>query len=209
MGYSASGRTHRAARCLIGAALALSALGTVAVASDLPSRSYAPAPAYTPVPDDYFFNEVRIGGFAHGVGTPERGSADVNAEILTRQIFKLEDPTYQPWVPRLHVGGLFNTDHKTSYGYAGLTWTYDIFQNVFIEGSFGGSYNDGKTGDRFVPLDHAKLGCHVLFRESVSLGYRLTEHWSIMATADHVSNGRLCDYNRGLNNYGARLGYTF
>lgn len=203
---------HSLARAMIlglSAGLGLVLSGTASRASDLPSRTYAPAPVVEVPTYDYFFNEVRVGGFAHGVGTPERGSADVNAEILTRQIFKLEDPSYQPWVPRLHLGGMFNTSNGTSYGYAGLTWTYDILPRVFIEGSFGASLNDGKTGDRFTPFDRAKLGCHGLFRESASLGYRLTEHWSIMATVDHISNGGLCDYNRGLNNYGARIGYTF
>jgi len=53
------------------------------------------------------------------------------------------------------------------------------------------------------------LGCHVLFRESASLGFNLTESWRIMGTIEHNSNAGLCDFNRGLTNAGVRLGYKF
>jgi hypothetical protein len=30
-----------------------------------------------------------------------------------------------------------------------------------------------------------------------------------MGTVEHASNAGLCTFNRGLTNFGARLGYTF
>ena len=51
--------------------------------------------------------------------------------------------------------------------FAGLTWTYDITKSIFVEGSFGGSVNNGKTGT-FVPEGRSALGCNVSFRESGS-----------------------------------------
>jgi hypothetical protein len=161
------------------------------------------APAWRP------FDEVRLGGFAHGVGNPERGSWDVNGEVLSDRLFQTEDPAWAALAPRLHFGATINTAGQTSHGYFGLTWTYDLLPALFIEGSFGGSVNNGHTGDRFTPFDHAKLGCHVLFRESASVGYRITDQLSVMATFEHLSNGNLCDFNRGLNNVGVRIGYSF
>jgi hypothetical protein len=157
-----------------------------------------------------FFNEVRLGGYFHGIGNPERDTADVNAEILTRKIWSPSDPDFAWLSPRLHLGGTVNTAGRTSYGYAGLTWTWEhvIWPRMFAEFSFGISVNNGFTG-RFAPLDHAKVGCAALFRESGSLGYRLDEHWSVMATIEHVSNGGLCNENRGITSAGVRIGYSF
>ena len=53
------------------------------------------------------------------------------------------------------------------------------------------------------------LGCRVLFHHGVSIGYRLTDNWSVMGTFAHISNGTLCSRNVGQNDYGVRLGYTF
>ena len=49
---------------------------------------------------------------------------------------------------------------------------------------------------------------------AASIGYRFNSHWSVMFTFDHLSNGSgiglsNCGRNKGLNNYGARIGYTF
>jgi hypothetical protein len=111
-------------------------------------------------------------------------------------------------VPRPHIGGSLNFDDKTSFAYAGLTWTVDITPRFFIEGSFGGAIHNGSTG-RVVPVDRNALGCSPLFRESGSVGVRLSANWSVMATVEHLSNAGLCSQNRGLTNIGARLGYTF
>jgi hypothetical protein len=59
------------------------------------------------------------------------------------------------------------------------------------------------------PVDRAAMGCHFSFHESASIGYNLTQHWSIMATAEHYSNQQLCQQNHGVTNYGARIGYSF
>jgi hypothetical protein len=45
------------------------------------------------------------------------------------------------------------------------------------------------------------------------LGYRFDQHWSIIATFEHGSNGEPilsnCPQNRGLNVAGVALGYAF
>ena len=53
-----------------------------------------------------------------------------------------------------------------------------------------------------------------------SFGYRFDQHWSLMLTVDHESNGHsifgiVCGgrgaetHNQGFNDYGSRIGYSF
>lgn len=186
-------------------AAVLVASGAASRAADLGAAPAARAPTFTMVPSSRF--EVRGGVFAHDPWSPEQGSADLNVEALTPRLFS----TGSAWdvlIPRAHVGGTINFNGKTSHGYAGLTWTYDLTQQLFVEASFGGALHNGKT-DRIVPVNHNALGCSPLFRESASIGYRFTPAWSVMATVEHLSNAGLCSNNRGLTNAGVRLGYSF
>jgi len=152
--------------------------------------------------------EIRGGVFAHDPFSPEQGSVDINGEFL----FRLPEGIRPDWpsflIPRPHIGFTANTAGKTSHGYAGLTWNYDVTRSIFVEASFGGSVNNGDTGPT-APPKHNALGCSVMFRESASLGYRLTERWSVLATVEHISNAGLCAANRGLTNFGGRIGYSF
>jgi hypothetical protein len=151
------------------------------------------------------FWEVRVGATAHDPWSPERGSADFNGELLLGWPVAKADA----WIPRFHVGASINTSGKTSYGYSGVTWTFDIVDSIFIEGSFGGAVHNGSTGDQLQP-GHNALGCSPLFRESGAVGFRLTENWSWLVTVDHMSNAGLCGHvNRGLTNVGGKIGYRF
>ena len=57
--------------------------------------------------------------------------------------------------------------------------------------------------------DMNALGCHVLFHETATIGFNITENWRVMGTIEHSSNAGLCDFNRGLTNAGVRIGYKF
>lgn len=198
-------------RRLAGLVIASLCLVQAAPAADLysPRPSTAMVVQAAPAQSWRVLDEVRLGVFAHDPDSPESGSADINGEILTSRLPFGDPASGWHWlVPRLHVGATINTGSKTSHGYAGLTWTVDLTRWAFIEGSFGGAVHNGKTG-LVVPAGHNPLGCSPMFRESGSLGFRLTGNWSVMATVEHLSNAGLCDRNRGLTNYGARIGYRF
>lgn len=158
----------------------------------------------SPVDNAPIIDEVRLGGLAHAPWSPEAGGADLNAEVLFAKPWGTAD---QWWLPRPHLGTTLNFEGKTSTVYAGVSWQYNISDWGFVEASFGGSLNNGQTEDYHNDMN--PLGCKALFRESASIGYNITAHWRIMATAEHNSNGGLCDYNRGLTNYGLRIGYKF
>lgn len=165
-------------------------------------------PSPPPASASSILSELRLGAFAHDPNSPEKGSVDINGEILFARPVLFSDPVTNLLVPRFHLGTTVNTVGRTSHVYAGFTWTVDLTRTIFVEGSLGGAIHNGNTGV-VVPADTAALGCTALFRESASIGFRLTEKWSLMGTVEHLSNAGLCNNNRGLTNIGARLGYTF
>ncbi|MGO9391675.1 acyloxyacyl hydrolase [Rhodoblastus sp.] len=153
--------------------------------------------------------ELRLGVFAHDPQSPEKGSADLNGEILLGNLNP--SPLGSWWnilILRPQMGGTLNFVGKTSALYGGLTGTVYLYRGLFLEASFGGAANDGKAG-AVVPPGYNAMGCNVSFHENASIGYRLSENWSLMGTIEHYSNKGFCVRNRGLTNYGARLGYSF
>ncbi len=185
------------------ALLVLSALS--AFAADIrDGRTLAPV---APVREPSFF-ELRLGASYHEIDGPESGSVAIVGEVLTPKFFRAADPLADFFIPRLHVGASINAGGDTSFGYAGFTWSYDFTPRFFGEVTFGGAIHNGETGP-IVPVGRNALGCSPLFRESVGLGYRITEQLSVMAVVEHLSNAGLCDANRGLTNAGLRLGYRF
>lgn len=157
-------------------------------------------------------DEVRLGLLAHApdYSKRENGTVDVNGELLSSRLpSSFENPIARFFfTPRFHVGANVNTGGETSWAYTGLTWTIDIFDRAFLELGFGGSVHTGKLRPT-IEDDRLRLGCRVQFRESASLGFRLTKNWSLMASAEHNSNAGLCDYNDGITAVGGRVGYTF
>jgi lipid A 3-O-deacylase len=179
-----------------------------ALAADLGYPSSFGTPAAPIAQSPYFLSEVRLGTFAHDPMSPESGSADLAGEILFAKPFTIPGSPWDFLLPRPSIGATINFAGKTSQAFAGLTWTYDITKSIFVEGEFGGSVNNGKT-NAIVPVGHNAMGCNASFRESASVGYRFNANWSIMGTIEHMSNAGLCGQNRGLTNYGARIGYSF
>jgi hypothetical protein len=159
--------------------------------------------------------EFRFGLGAHGVGSVEKGAVAINGEVVFPQLRLGDWPSDAPWaflVPRLHVGGTTNFSGRTSYGYVGALWTFEVTNRLFLEGFLGGAAHNGSlSGD---PANHrAALGCRLLFHSGGSIGYRFAPQWSVMFTFDHLSNGNAafdaCSRNQGLNEYLLRVGYSF
>lgn len=153
-----------------------------------------------------FLSEVRAGLLYHDVGivsaSTEEG-ADVNFEVLFAAPAFLEIL----FSPRPHLGASINTAGDTSQVYGGLTWGLDLWSGLFFEVALGGSVHDGELdADK---SDRNDLGCRILFREALELGWRFAEHHSISIMADHISNAGLCSDNDGQDTAGLRYGYKF
>jgi lipid A 3-O-deacylase len=193
-------------RRMLAPAIAMLATGTGVHAADLTPPNTAPLPVLARS-SPTFVSEVRFGASAQDPSGPESGSANLTGEILSVRPLTVADPILSLLIPRVHLGGSLNLDGRTSFGYAGLTWTLDVTPSVFMEASLGGAVHDGENNP--VERHRNALGCTVLFRESGSLGIRVTKDWSVIATVEHLSNAGLCSNNRGLTNVGVRVGYSF
>lgn len=181
-------------------------IGIGAVANAVAADGKKPKPAAEP---PSLLSEFRFGFSAQDPWGPERGSGNAAGEILFSKPFTPADLFTSYFIPRPHVGGSLNFDARTSYAYAGLTWTADVTPRVFVEGSFGGAVHNGSRNPSFTAADQQALGCSPLFRQSGSLGVRLSDKWSMTATVEHLSSGGACSDNKGLTNVGARIGYAF
>jgi opacity protein-like surface antigen len=180
------------------------AFAGAAAAADIAPQPAEPAAPPPPMQSDPFIDELRLGVYAHDPSSPEAGSADLNVEVLFAKPWGTDA---QWWLPRPNVGATINFDGKTSIGYAGVVWQYDVTNWAFVELGFGGSVNNGNKGHE--DDDMNPLGCNVLFHEQASLGFNLTQNWRLIGTVEHSSNAGLCDFNRGLTDFGVRIGYKF
>jgi lipid A 3-O-deacylase len=167
-------------------------------------------------------SELRFGVLAHDVpflGSHKEPGADINGEVLFVSPIpgNLVDGVAPPlrWLlqPRPNAGFDANTAGYTSQFYFGLVWTADLFTDVlrpqdgvFFDFGFGPAFNNGEVdgGD-----NHKALGSHVLFHESVDIGYRITPRYSVSLYFEHSSNAGLASRNQGLNNAGVRFGIGF
>ncbi|MGK9050857.1 acyloxyacyl hydrolase [Neorhizobium sp. CSC1952] len=110
--------------------------------------------------------------------------------------------------PRIHVGGSLSTADETSQVYAGLSWTADLTDRLFLEVGVGGAIHDGDLDDD--GGSGPALGCRLLFHEYAAAGFKLTDNWRIAAQVEHSSHAELCDGpNDGLSHAGVMLGYKF
>ena len=182
---------------------------SLAPAADLPPSilSYTPSES-TPLYNPTKF-EIR-GGLSVSPFGPEQGSIDGSAALVFPKFFDL--PGWEDLlVPRLRIGGTVNLDGKTSYGYVDGLWTVN-FNRAFAEVFFGGLVHNGPLQNPADPKANA-LGCRELYHLGADLGYRFDQHWSVIASFEHGSDGEpllsSCHHNRGLNVTGLAVGYAF
>lgn len=181
-----------------------------------------PAAAHAQEQRYLVLDEVKFAVLAHDVGFAggKEGGADINGEILfaspVRDAVAERVPIYLRWLvqPRLDLGFEANTGGKTSQGYFGLTWTWQLVRNLLRPGDgvefgigFGPSFNNGLI--RTERSDRQSLGSNVLFHVSFELGYRITPRYTVSAFFDHDSNAGLARENQSINDAGLRFGLRF
>jgi lipid A 3-O-deacylase len=161
------------------------------------------------------FDEVRF-GTVFSIEPEDKSGVILSGQLYFRSFV----PQFNNYLantvlrPRIHVGGnLATANNGVSQVYAGLTWHFPVFDPLFVEASFGGTYHNGPLETPGPGLD---LGCHWLFRESVAAGVNLGQHWSVIASADHSSHAHLCEGpngtragNSGITHAGVYVGYRF
>ncbi len=172
------------------------------------TAALVPARAQSSVVD-----EVKGGVLAHDVGVLG-DSIESGADIVGEILFKSPDLLSVIGSPRPAVGVSVNTAGDTSYAYADLSWTAQLWhpaaepeEGPYVIGAAGGAVHDGRL-DTAADGEKA-LGTRALFHLAVGLGYRVTPIVSVEAYFDHLSNADISSHNAGLNNVGLRIGYEF
>jgi hypothetical protein len=168
------------------------------------------APAFAQV---NFLPEIRAGLSARGVDdgaelfVPER-IGDANVELL------FSAPDLNAWTVigelRPHFGATISFRDQPSYGYAGLSWTFQApVLPVFVEASVGGvahtSLLSAPEGD-----PSRNFGCGIGLRAAGSVGLNLPAGTSLIATLEHLPDFGTCGTpERANTNLGVRLGFRF
>jgi lipid A 3-O-deacylase len=157
------------------------------------------------------FDELRFGGGASlSAGNSHESGIFPSATIFFDPLSSGTAATWHQTIlePRIYLGASLGTGDGVDQIYGGFSWTADITSRLFVELGLGGTVHNGKLdGSNGKGPD---LGCRLLFREQVALGYRVTDNWQILATADHSSHANLCDGpNDGLSHAGLAIGYNF
>lgn len=158
------------------------------------------------------FDEARFGAVY-----PVQSNDDSGVILSGQLFFRNFVPPYRNYFanalfrPRVHIGGnLAAGSDPINQAYIGLTWDFPVLDRYFIEASLGGTIHDGPLE---TPGDGIDLGCSWLFREAVAVGANLTDHWRIVASADHSSHADLCNDgkagNSGITHAGVYVGYRF
>jgi lipid A 3-O-deacylase len=157
--------------------------------------------------------EIRAGISARGVDgggnwlDPGRVS-DANVELL------FTAPDLNAWTIigelRPHLGATMSFRGQDSYGYAGLSWTFQApVLPVFVEASLGGvartSLVSAPQGD-----PSRNFGCGIGARVAGSVGVNLPAGTSLIATLEHLPDFGTCGVpSRAATNLGVRLGFRF
>jgi hypothetical protein len=184
----------------------------------LPPPAAPPAPLVQPGLYDPYRIELRFGGFAHGVGGNEKGTFDLSPELVMPRLPFFESQWWNVFVPRPHAGANINLEGRTSAFYAGALWSFPLPYRTFFELFVDGAVHNGALNNALP--GHSSLGCPALFHVGGSFGYAITDHWRVMATFDHLSNGHYIfgincagnpgpTSNPGINNWGGKIGYAF
>lgn len=155
--------------------------------------------------------ELRAGVLAHSLLHNREQSVAITAEVLGLRLGQQSGVWWQDFLfrPRFHFGGNYNTSRLRDQLHFGLTWDLPLGDHFYFEVSFGGMVHNGSLGRPVEDFSRLSLGCGLLFRESIALGWRITERLNIQAMLEHSSNAGLCFRNVGINNAGIRLGYSF
>ena len=168
----------------------------------------AAARAERPLPLEY----LRAGLMLHDVRgrsapwrTRENGG-DVNLEAG----FRLPLPD-RFWIPDWHFGGAVNLAGNTHQLYTGFNWRLNLGRDWFVDGALATVMHTGAVRrHRDVNTERSRLlGCRIMFRETLSVGLRLTPRSSWVSSVWHISNANLCRNNQGLTGFGFQYQHNF
>ena len=143
--------------------------------------------------------EYRIGLSMHDVERRIEGGPALSIE----KVFDRPD-WWHRFAGNPHIGTQLSFANHTHLFYAGSTWSL-FYKNRFSgELAFGAAIH---TGNDEIKSGELGYGCKVNFRELIAFGYDISDTQKIQLSAQHMSNGSLCDPNQGLTSIGLRFAW--
>jgi lipid A 3-O-deacylase len=131
------------------------------------------------------------------------------------------------WSPHLHAFVSINSQFKSNFAAAGVSWRIPLGEHVYFRPGMGLAYTDGKTKhppanvpglslaeqDRRASLYYNRIdfGSRVLFAPELALGFDLSDQLALEVSYVHLSHGQIfaSGKNQGLDDAGVRLIWKF
>lgn len=178
------------------------------------------APAFAQI------TEVRVGISDFDETTLDLGIAAINGRensVAINGEIIFAEPEFLKWAltPQPYINATINLEGETSYGGAGLLWRQSFGDKFYGDFAFGLVVHDGTNNiDPDNNLSFAEFferrdteisfGSRVLFREQITLGYRITDEWAAEIFGEHLSNGQILgSVNEGVDILGIKASRRF
>ncbi|MFN3912179.1 acyloxyacyl hydrolase [Hyphomonas sp.] len=165
-------------------------------------------------------DELRVGVLKHNVCVLDCDNADKESgpNISGEIVFKSPEILGFIGSPRPYVMASANTAGDTSFGAAGLQWTWQFAEGWAFEPGFGYAIHDGELEFRYpqgdprndpLSAEQVFLGSRDLFRTNLSLNREINDTWGVQLMYEHLSHGQILGKgrNQGLDNIGVRVTY--
>jgi lipid A 3-O-deacylase len=157
------------------------------------------------------FSEFRAGNFRSSAGADALFGPTEPAqsgEILFNKPVTASDPWIDALLPRPLVGSEFNAADGIGSGYAGFAWTFNLTENLSLEGSLSSAFSSVMP-DQTSPLFTLAPACDLSFRETARLGLQLSQSWTMQGVLQHSNSGALCSQGSSETNAALRFDYKF
>jgi hypothetical protein len=163
--------------------------------------------AFALAPGEVAAQEVFVGAYVHGVGSPfTLPTGESGADIELGYRFGQAEALKIVGKPSPYLLASVNTQGDTSFAGAGLSWRIGKGP-AYLRPGVGLVVHDGPRVRVGANGDRTDLGSRVLFEPEIAVGARVTDKVSIEASWVHISHARLFNrrQNPGIDMMGVRL----
>lgn len=167
-------------------------------------------------------DEIHVGVMAHNICVTDCKNANKEDGPNVEFQVSFDSPGFLDWAgsPQPYVMASANTAGQTSFGGAGLEWSWEFAEGWALEPGFGYIVHDGELDNPFAngtpeaaafAEEHVLLGSRDLFRTSIGLSREFEGPWEAELFFEHLSHGQILGEgrNQGMDQIGLRLGYKF
>ncbi|HRP10699.1 MAG TPA: acyloxyacyl hydrolase [Terricaulis sp.] len=166
--------------------------------------------------------EVHVGLMRHNICVTNCKNADKEDGPNVEFQVSFDSPEFLGWAfaPQPYVMASVNTAGDTSFGGAGLEWSWKFAPGWALEPGLGYVIHSGELENPYAngtpeaaafAEAHVQYGSRDLFRTSLALTREIGDAWEVQLLYEHLSHGQILGEgrNQGVDQIGLRLGYRF